>query len=77
MRYAGVVELADTQDLGSCAKAYGFKSLHLHHQYTRERSVRNSAACVFSIQKCPISSVFRAEYLTILDLYLKCDIINS
>ncbi len=27
---AGVVELADTLDLGSNAKAYGFKSLHLH-----------------------------------------------
>ena len=28
---AGVVELADTQDLGSCASAWGFKSLHPDH----------------------------------------------
>ena len=34
--YAPVVELADTLDLGSSARAWGFKSLQAHHEKDRK-----------------------------------------
>ena len=36
--YAPVVELADTQDLGSSARAWGFKSLQAHQSKKTARS---------------------------------------
>ena len=43
---ADVVELADTQDLGSCARACRFKSCHPHHKrIKRTIGVRFSLYC--------------------------------
>ena len=60
IKYAGVAELADAQDLGSCVNSCRFKSCHPH----QTKTVRNSVPFLFGLSNSLAETAQFAEFRT-------------